>query len=208
MAVKFSKEEMFNLKINLVIIKAMYGNIKRHDSFEGDIHEVMEFQKPRYYRVLNGHGFRFTDEDINKWSEQLGIQSDYFTGRKRIRLIDVDDKMWEAYFKNYDNVNLMPDEKRRLEKLLKALDETTQRDFIYHYNINDAVYRIHYYFSHGEKYPEDNWQVKLDGLMDSLNEIKLADWEKLDKSKIEKYISIITKQNRYAQATLIYKTAE
>lgn len=217
MIIKFNDKELFNLKVNLVIIKTMYKNIKKHDSFKiedghgskyMDIHDAIGLSKPRYYRILNGYGFRLKDEDVRNWSKQLGIQSDYFTGKKRIKIIDADDKMWEAYFKNYNEEDLMPNEKRALNNLLEILDETTQRDFVYHYNINDAVYRLHYYFSHGSIYPDDNWQVKIDGLMERLDEMKLSDWERLDASKIENYIHIITKQNRYAQAALIRKTAE
>lgn len=215
-----NKENGFNTRVNLFIIRYLYYHMKKASIFmkEGtkkrqasvDLKEYTLISRQRFARIFQGSNFEITALESKTIAERFNISKEYFKkDSELIPIYGITQDDWKCYFyesygkgasvslhkpSNETNAG-MENVKDYLKKIIK------KKYIIEHYDTSSPVYRIYYFFENGVTYRDTN---TLDKLLENLELLKISAWKELatDPDKMKKYFNLLEKHYEYVKAYL------
>lgn len=216
---KLDTETGFNTRVNLYIIKYLYRKLKKPDGFlediktstkkHLDISSIINITKPRLNRIINGENYCMPANESEYIAEIFNISKDYF--KKNSLLISIHGITpidWKCYFHqekgdNIRTLNLSDAEiKDNHTKVDKALKDIIEPSYIpKHYDKEEELYHIYYYFTKGVAYKSD---TPINQFLESLTTLKISDWKELTGSpeQLKEYQLLLKKHFEYISACL------
>lgn len=220
-----SREDGFNTRVNLFIIRYLYYHMKKASSFmkagkgkrqmSVDIKEYVGIPRQRFDRIFKGDNFQITEENAKDISGLFNISADYFKkSGLLIEIYGIDRNDWKCYFSQQykGSVESAPyTPKVRTDRAVevdKKLCELIKGNYIAkHYDTKTTLYRIHYYFENGVAFKEVS---PFNKFLENLQLIKISDWKELEYNPAEmaKYLPLLKKHYEYINAYLKCKELE
>lgn len=221
------RDSGFNIRVNLYIIRYMYSHMEKADVFmvntngkrrtSIDVYEYVVISRQRFARMLQGKNFELTKTEKDTIIGYYNINKDYFEKngeiipvhyfKENVFIRDITREDWECYFaQQYGKESvgeiIMPDEeiKERIKILQDALSDIVGKDYVpRHYDTAMPLYRIYYFFAGGHTFKEVS---TLNKFLDSLERLRISDWEELAKNPIEikKYLPLLKRHYEYIDA--------
>ncbi len=215
-----NKEDGFNTRVNLFIIRYMYYHMKKAEQFmvegEGkrkravDLKTYISISGHRFTRMYRGENFEITADESKTIANCFNISADYF--KKEGELIPVygvtrDD--WKCYFyKHYGEkvsvqlVKTSNDKDEGEKKIVNCLREITKKNYIVsHYDTDAPLYRIYYFFENGIAFKGTS---VLNKLLEDLKLLKISNWKEFadDPKTLKEYLVLLEKHYKYLKAYL------
>lgn len=213
-----NKEDGFNVRVNLYIIRYLYYRMSKADKFMKpgtgkrkasiDIKEEILISRQRFDRIFNGENFEITALEAETITRLFNIDKEYFKKNGEIISIhNITRNDWECFFAQQYGEDTVKktgtgDNVTGMNKVQNALVNITEKDYIeYHYDTKMALYRIRYYFKYGVTYKEVSAFSKF---LENLQLIKISDWKELEYNPAEmaKYLPLLKKHYEYVNAYL------
>lgn len=214
-------ERGFNARVNLFIIRYLYGKMKKADRFmvpgKGkrkksiDISEFIGFDDQRLDRVRKGENFRLAPSDTTVIAECFNIDREYFQEKgKLMEVHGIVPEDWKSYFlernsakgkgKDGEHVEEPSEWQPGYEKVKRKLDELVSKGYIEgNYSKQAPIYRIHYFFEKGEVYREPS---RLDIFLESLERLEISDWKQIAdrQDDMKECLELLKKHYEYVSA--------
>ena len=214
------KEDGFNTRVNLFIIRHMYYHMKKAEQFmvegEGkrkksvDLKTYISISAHRFTRMYKGENFELTADESKTIANCFNISADYF--KKEGELIPVygitrDD--WKCYFYTHYGedvsvwlVNTPSQKKEGEKKVADCLKKIINKKYIIsHYDMDAPLYRIYYFFENGIAYKGTDI---LNKLLEDLKLLKISNWKEFadDPEMLKEYLYLLEKHCKYLKSYL------
>lgn len=207
----------FNVRANLYIIRYLYYHMNKANKFmmEGKgkrrksvgIEKYVPISRTRFKRIFDDENFEISSEDKKTISECFNINEEYFKkDGELIPIHELTQEDWKCFFSMQYNDGKIKLTKTRTEieagteKVEGSLKKLTKKNHVANnYSTKTAVYRIHYFFENGAVFKEES---ALNLFLESLELLKISDWEELEKNpeSMRKYVGLLEKHYEYASA--------
>jgi hypothetical protein len=188
MADNYNDSQRCTIQANLYILKKIYSNAKRHQSFgKKTFYSIMDISKPRYYRILGGIKFYINKQECKELGEKFGISEKCFTGEKLINLENLKEEHWSAFFKGRNEGELEVKDRNNLSIIKTKIDNVRYNNLLVEYPITSEVYRVMFYFTYGKRIEEEEASLRINRALSELETIAFNEIEKLDTIALNEY---------------------